>query len=73
VQKVNPDILFIVDRSQVVGNLVLDREQVENQLIQQTAASKNGKIIYLNPEYWYLAGGGITSVNVMIDEVEQAL
>ncbi|MBF6628252.1 MAG: ABC transporter substrate-binding protein [Proteiniphilum sp.] len=73
VQKVNPDILFIVDRSQVVGNLVLDREQVENQLVQQTNASRKGMIIYLNPEYWYLAGGGITSVNAMIDEVEQAL
>jgi len=72
VQKVNPDILFIVDRSQVVGNLVLDREQVENQLVQQTSASREGKIFYLNPEYWYLAGGGITSVNAMIDEVDQA-
>lgn len=71
VQKVNPDILFIVDRSKVVGNLVLDREQVENQLVQQTSASREGKIFYLNPEYWYLAGGGITSVNAMIDEVDQ--
>jgi iron complex transport system substrate-binding protein len=73
VQKVNPDMLFIVDRSMVVGNLVLDREQVENQLVQQTTASKKGKIFYLNPEFWYLAGGGITSVNAMIDEVDQAL
>ena len=73
VQKVNPDILFIVDRSKVVGNVVLDREEVENQLVQQTTASKKGKIFYLNPEFWYLAGGGIISVNAMIDEVEQAL
>jgi len=73
VQKVNPDILFIVDRSKVVGNIVLDSEQVENQLVQQTTASKKGKIFYLNPEFWYLAGGGIISVNAMIDEVEQAL
>lgn len=73
VQKVNPDILFIVDRSKVVGNVVLDKEEVENQLVQQTAASREGKIYYLNPEYWYLAGGGIMSVNAMIDEVAQAL
>lgn len=72
VQKVNPDILFIVDRSAVVGNDALDKNEVENKLVKQTNAYKSGKIFYLNPEVWYLAGGGITSVNVMIDEVAQA-
>ncbi|HBL33666.1 MAG TPA: ABC transporter [Porphyromonadaceae bacterium] len=70
--KVNPDILFIVDRSAVVANDRLDKSEVENQLVRQTNAYKNGKIFYLNPEMWYLAGGGITSVNAMIDEVAQA-
>ena len=72
VQKVNPDIIFIVDRSLVVNNEVLDKESVENMLIKQTNASKHGRIVYLNPEMWYLAGGGITSMNAMIDEVDQA-
>lgn len=72
VQKVNPDIIFIVDRSMVVGNDVMDKESVENMLVKQTKASQNNRIIYLNPETWYLAGGGITSVNMMIDEIEQA-
>lgn len=72
VQKSNPDIIFIVDRSMIVGNVVLDKEEVENILVQQTNAAKNGKIFYLNPEVWYLAGNGITSVNKMIEDVEQA-
>ena len=72
VQKTNPDIIFIVDRSRVVDNEITNKEEIENSLIKQTAASKNGKIYYLNPEMWYLAGGGITSVSVMIDEVAQA-
>lgn len=72
VQKVNPDIIFIVDRSMVVEKVVLDKEEIENRLVQQTNAAKEGKIYYLNPEMWYLVGGGITSLNVMIDEVEQA-
>ncbi len=72
VQKVDPDIIFIVDRSMVVGNEVMDKESVENMLVKQTKASKNNRIIYLNPETWYLAGGGVTSVNMMIDEIEQA-
>lgn len=73
IQKVNPDIIFIVDRSQIVGNDVMDKNEVENILVKQTNAAKNGKIFYLNPEVWYLAGGGIASVNMMIDEISQAL
>lgn len=72
IQKTNPDIIFIVDRSRVVDNEITNKEEIENNLIKQTNASKNGKIYYLNPEMWYLAGGGITSVSVMIDEVAQA-
>lgn len=72
IQKVNPDIIFIVDRSNVVDNNITNREEIENLLIKETNAAKNDEIYYLNPEIWYLAGGGITSVNVMIDEVVQA-
>ena len=55
-----------------MGNDVMDKESVENKLVKQTNASKNNKIIYLNPETWYLAGGGVASVNAMIDEIDQA-
>src|SRR5690554_930892 len=72
VQKANPDIIFIVDRSMVVEKVVLDKEEIENKLVKQTNAANNGKIYYLNPEMWYLVGGGITSLYVMIDEVAQA-
>lgn len=73
IQKVNPDIIFIVDRSMIVGNAVMDTEEVENKLVEKTNAALNGKIIYLNPEVWYLTGSGIASVNMMIDEVSKAL
>lgn len=69
----NPDILFIVDRSAAVGDAPLDKREVENKLIQQTNAYKNGKVIYLDPEAWYLSGGGVASINVMIDEAAKAL
>lgn len=72
IQKTNPDIIFIVDRSRVVDNNITNKEEIENLLIKETEAAKNGRIYYLNPEIWYLAGSGIASVNVMIDEVMQA-
>ena len=72
IQKADPDIIFIIDRSRVVENNTTNKEEIENLLIKETKAAKNDRIYYLNPEVWYLAGSGITSVNIMIDEVVQA-
>lgn len=72
IQQTNPDYLFVIDRGAVVSKKAADRAEIENVLVQQTKAFKNGKIIYLNPEIWYLAGGGILSVDAMIDEVAKA-
>lgn len=69
IQQTNPDILFVIDRSAAIGDQALNKADVENKLIQQTNAFKNDKIVYLNSQAWYLAGTGITSVNMMIDEV----
>lgn len=73
IQEANPDYLFIVDRSAVIDLKSTNKQEIENKLIQQTNAYKNGKIIYLNPEIWYLSGGGITSINQMIDDVANNL
>lgn len=68
----NPDIIFIIDRGLVMENRHADKKDVENPLIQKTNAYKNGKIIYLDPNAWYLAGGGYISLNMMLDELAQA-
>lgn len=73
IQEANPDYLFIIDRSAVIDREATNKSAIENKLIQQTNAYKNGKIIYLDAEIWYLSGGGITSINRMIDEVAESL
>lgn len=73
IQKTNPEVLFVVDRSAAIGDQPLNTSDIENELIERTSAFKNGKIIYLNSEAWYLSGtGGITSMNLMVDEVVSA-
>lgn len=69
IQQANPDYLFIVDRTAIVQKKPTDKSSIENVLIKQTNAYKNGKIIYLDPEVWYVSGDGITSFNMMIDEI----
>lgn len=72
IKETNPDILFIVDRSAAIGDQPLNRKDVENELIRRTNAYEKDQIIYLNSEAWYLSGtGGITSINIMVDEISQ--
>ena len=49
-------------------------EQVlNNDLVKGTKAYQNKNIVYLDPNYWYLSGGGLVSLSEMVKEVEAAL
>ncbi|WP_102693681.1 siderophore ABC transporter substrate-binding protein [Rummeliibacillus pycnus] len=69
----NPDIIFVVDRDAVVTQGASAKKDIENDIVKKTTAYKDGKMIYLNPEVWYLSGGGLQSVTEMVKEVEAAL
>lgn len=69
----NPDVLFVIDRNVAVGGETGAKKSVENELVQKTTAYKEGKIIYLDPDAWYLSGGGLKSVKLMAEEIEKAL
>ncbi|BAD40589.1 siderophore ABC transporter substrate-binding protein [Symbiobacterium thermophilum] len=74
VKEKNPDYIFVIDRAAVVsGGGQPAKDTFDNDLVKQTNAYKNGKIIYLDPNYWYLSGGGLVSVSAMIDEVAAAI
>jgi iron complex transport system substrate-binding protein len=71
----NPDYIFVLDRDAAIraaGSKVA-REIMENELVRKTDAYKNGRIVYLTPDVWYLAEGGITATNVMIGDLEKGL
>lgn len=69
IAEANPDYLFIVDRNAVVLGKVANRQEVENKLIKMTNAYKNGKTFYLDPNVWFISGGGLTSINLMVDDI----
>src|SRR5699024_8688049 len=70
VAEMNPDMLFVIDRSAAIGEGENAKQIVENQLTERTNAYKNDKIIYLDPDFWYLSGGGLISVTEMIKEID---
>ncbi|XKI14308.1 Siderophore ABC transporter substrate-binding protein [Sporosarcina sp. ANT_H38] len=69
----NPDTLFVIDRDAAVGGDASAKDSIENELVMKTNAYKNGKIFYLDPDYWYLSGGGLLSMKEMIKEIEAAM
>lgn len=69
----DPDLLYVVDRSAAIGEEPAAKNIVENKLMEDTKAFENDDITYLDPDFWYLSGGGLVSVAEMVAEVEASL
>lgn len=70
----NPQYLFVVDRNAITGSSeVTAKDVLENELVKQTDAYKNEKIVYLDSVTWYTVSGGYTSTLNMINEVNKVL
>lgn len=67
----NPDVLFIIDRTQAIGGDTHNNNIETQPLIAETKAAQNERLVRLNPEVWYLSGGGIESLNLMMDDLEK--
>ena len=69
----DPDYLFVVDRDAAIGRDGNTAEAtLDNELINNTKAAKNGNIVYLNSNDWYLVVGGLTTMSKMIDAAGSA-
>ncbi|WP_139491988.1 siderophore ABC transporter substrate-binding protein [Brevibacillus dissolubilis] len=69
----DPDYLFVIDRDAVVEGKSAAKALIENELVKGTKAFKNGTIVYLDPNYWYLSGGGLISVAEMTKEIDNVV
>ncbi|AWW34719.1 enterochelin ABC transporter substrate-binding protein [Mannheimia varigena] len=72
VQKLNPDWLFVLDRIAAIGEEGQSAQQVlDNELIRQTKAWKNGNIVYLSSAS-YLAPGGYEQMKTDLNIIKSA-
>ncbi|MDR1231762.1 MAG: ABC transporter substrate-binding protein [Spirochaetaceae bacterium] len=71
----NPDFIFVIDRDSAIGSnsSATARSVIENDLVKQTSAYQNGHIVYLTPDVWYLAEGGITATDIMLKDLESGI
>lgn len=68
----NPDVLFVVDRTKAIGGDDANNNVADNDLVAQTTAGKENKVISLQPDVWYLSGGGLESTKLMLEDVNKA-
>lgn len=73
IAETNPDWLLVVDRGAAIGqDGVSAQATLDNPLIAQTSAAKNGQIIYLDAAAMYVAGGGATALQASLDDITNA-
>jgi iron complex transport system substrate-binding protein len=67
----NPDWLFVVDRDAGVGEGGNEAAKalLDNELVNQTTAAKEGHIVYLDPQPAYITMHGYKGVMGLLDQV----
>ena len=74
---VNPEYIFVMDRDAATGTneaAKTAQEIMENELVMSTDAYKNGNMVILSrPDVWYTGEGGITALDMMLQDLENAL
>jgi iron complex transport system substrate-binding protein len=74
IAQTNPDWLFVLDRGAAIGADGPSAEAtLDNELVRQTNAWKNGHVVYLPAGNVYLAPGGYTALSETLDALATAL
>ncbi|MBN8233251.1 siderophore ABC transporter substrate-binding protein [Corallococcus macrosporus] len=68
----NPDWLFVIDRDAAIGEGGGAQRLLDNELVHQTTAWKQGQVVYLDPANTYLIGGGIQSMRRLLEQISDA-
>lgn len=72
--KTDPDYIFVIDRDAAIGRGGKSAQALlDNDLVNRTKAARNGHVVYLQSDAWYLSGTGLTALQTMVDELSAAL
>lgn len=64
---VDPEVLLVIDRT--ASDVETIKAEIENDIIKQTRAYKEGKIVYLDGVNWYFSSNGVTTEVDKLDEI----
>ena len=69
----NPDYIMVIDRDFSVNLGESAKRLFDNDLIKKTKAYQTNNIYYLDSDIWYLSGGGLESIDIMMDNISNIL
>lgn len=70
IRQADPDIIYIVDRTAVMERRpALTAQTLGNPLLRQTKAWRHGRVIFADPQAWYVTAASVTSMGLIIDDV----
>ncbi|TCK09277.1 siderophore ABC transporter substrate-binding protein [Marinobacterium mangrovicola] len=70
IHQANPDILYIIDRTAVMERRpVMRADQMSNPLLRETKAWKNGNVVFVDADAWYITAASVTSLELLMDDV----
>jgi len=74
IMETNPDWLFVLDRDAAIGQEGRSAAQLlDNELVGQTTAWQKEQVLYLNAPNWYLVGGGLTAMQMNVEQISKAI
>lgn len=74
IREADPDILIVIDHLAAIGQGgERAHATLDNALVHETEAWKTGKVVYLESAPLYIAGGGIQSMSITLDQIAATL
>ena len=72
--EMQPDVLFVIDRASAVGEEgQAAHEILDNELVAQTPAWQNGRVVYVDSFDWYIAWTSLPSFFQIVEDVKAGL
>lgn len=74
IRETNPEYIIVVDRNSALKmESTVKKDIFDTELLKNIDAVKNNKIIYVDSSIWYLAGGGVQSTRIMLNDIENVI
>ncbi|MGK7753239.1 MULTISPECIES: siderophore ABC transporter substrate-binding protein [unclassified Roseovarius] len=69
IRQVDPDVILVIDRSAAIGDVETATSTLDNVLVRETKAWRNGQVITLDSAPIYIAAGGVQALNATMDQL----
>ena len=72
--EMQPDVLFVIDRASAIGEEGKAAQEIlDNELVAQTPAWQNGRVVYVDSFAWYIAWTALPTFFQVVEDVKAGL